>query len=126
MVGPISAFCASGGLPESPDLPTPLYNASKQETNMLTRSEEKVPPLNIRIKARQRQLIEEAAKATEKTVSDFVREVAVREAQNTLLDQTTIYFTDAAWEKFTTALDAVPGDNPRLRDLMSRTPTWER
>jgi len=93
---------------------------------MLTYSEEKVPPLNIRIKARQRRLIEEAAKATEKTVSDFVREVAVREAQNTLLDQTAIYFTDAAWQEFTTALDAEPGDNPRLRDLMSRTPTWEK
>jgi uncharacterized protein (DUF1778 family) len=87
--------------------------------------EEKVPPLNIRIKAQQRKLIEEAARAADKTVSDFVREVALREARNTLLDRTAIYFTDAAWEEFTTALDEAPKDNPRLRDLMSRKPIWE-
>jgi uncharacterized protein (DUF1778 family) len=54
-----------------------------------------------------------------------VREVAVREARNTLLDQTAVYFTNEAWEEFTAALDAAPKDNPRLRDLMSRKPIWE-
>ena len=93
---------------------------------MHSNTEEKVSPLNIRIKAHQRQLIEQAAGATDKTVSDFVREVVVREARNTLLDQTTIHFTDQAWEAFTAALDADPRANSRLRDLMSRRPLWER
>ena len=92
---------------------------------MYPNTEEKVTPLNIRIKSQQRKLIEEAARAADKTVSDFVREVAVREAQNTLLDRTAIYFTDAVWEEFTAALDAAPKDNPRLHDLMSRKPIWE-
>ena len=92
---------------------------------MHAHSQEKVAPLNIRIKAQQRRLIEEAASAAEKTVSDFVREAVIREARNTLLDQTAINFTDVAWDEFTTALDADPRDNPRLRDLMSRKPIWE-
>lgn len=89
-------------------------------------TEEKVPPLNIRIKSHQRRLIEQAAVASDKTVSDFVREVTLREARNTLLDQTAIQFTAQAWEAFTQALDAPPRDNPRLHDLMSRRPLWER
>jgi uncharacterized protein (DUF1778 family) len=93
---------------------------------MYSNTKEKVSPLNIRIKVHQRRLIEQAAGATDKTVSDFVREAAVREARNTLLDQTTIYFTDPSWEAFTAALDADPEDNARLRDLMSRQPPWER
>ena len=92
---------------------------------MHSNAAEKASPLNIRIKAYQRKLIEDAAGVADKTVSDFVREAAVREARDTLLDQTSICFTDQAWEEFTTALDAPPDDNPRLRDLMSRQPLWE-
>ena len=47
----------------------------------------KISPLNIRIRADQRLLIEQAAQALDKTVSDFVREAALREANQTLLDQ---------------------------------------
>jgi uncharacterized protein (DUF1778 family) len=88
--------------------------------------EEKVSPLNIRIKAHQRRLIEQAAGTTDKTVSDFVREAALREARNILLDQTQIRFTDQAWEEFTAALDADPADNPGLRRLMVRQPLWKK
>lgn len=93
---------------------------------MRSHVDKKVPPLNIRVKAQQRRLIEHAAVATDKTVSDFVRDAAVHEAKNALLDQTTIYFNDEAWEAFTEALDAPPEANSRLRDLMSRKPIWER
>ena len=52
---------------------------------------EKTPALNIRIKANQRRLIERAAREADQTVSDFVRDAAVREAQHTLLDRTTFH-----------------------------------
>ena len=94
------------------------------ENIMHTNTAEKVSPLNIRIKAYQRTLIEDAAEIADKTVSDFVREAAVREARDTLLDQSSISFTDQAWEEFTAALDAAPQNNPRLRDLVSRQPIW--
>ena len=93
---------------------------------MHPRTEEKVSPLNIRIKAHQRKLIEEAAGMAEKTVSDFVREAALRKAENILLDQTTIRFTDSAWEEFTLALDAKPDNNTGLYKLMGRRPVWKK
>ena len=82
-------------------------------------------PLNIRIRSDQRSLIEQAALALDKTVSDFVREAALREANNALLDQTVFQVDSAAWDKFNAALDAPPADNPRLKDLLSRQPVWD-
>jgi len=83
-------------------------------------------PLNIRIRSDQRSLIEQAALALDKTVSDFVREAALREANNALLDQTVFQLDSAAWDKFNAALDAPPADNAKLKDLLSRTPVWEK
>jgi len=93
---------------------------------MRSRAQEKAPALNIRIKTRQRSLIEKAAHASNKTVSDFVRDAALREAQNTMLDRKEFSLDAAAWERFTAALDAVPASNPRLRDLVSRQAPWEQ
>jgi len=92
---------------------------------MSTAPEERVAALNIRIKSAQRALIEQAARASGKTVSDFVREVALREAENALLDRSAIELDAARWERFVAALDAPPASNPRLRDLMARKPAWE-
>jgi len=82
-------------------------------------------PLNIRIRTDQRSLIEQAALALDKTVSDFVREAALREANNALLDQTVFQLDSEAWDKFNVALDASPSNNPKLKDLLSRKPIWE-
>jgi uncharacterized protein (DUF1778 family) len=82
-------------------------------------------PLNIRIRTDQRSLIEQAALALDKTVSDFVREAALREASSALLDQTVFQLDGAAWDKFNVALDASPSNNPKLKDLLSRKPIWE-
>ncbi len=83
-------------------------------------------PLNIRIRTDQRSLIEQAALALDKTVSDFVREAALREANNALLDQTVFQLDSAAWDKFNVALNTPPADNPKLKDLLSRQPVWDK
>ena len=93
---------------------------------MSSASADKSPPLNIRIKAPQRALIEQAAKQADKSISDFVRDAALQEAENALLDTTRIELDPAAWEQFIAVLDAPPAENPRLRDLMSRKAPWER
>ena len=91
-----------------------------------TLPETKVTPLNIRIRQEQRSLIERAAAALDKTVSDFVRDAALREAANALLDKTVFHLNAEAWGKFNAALDAPPANNVRLQDLMSRKPVWEK
>lgn len=92
---------------------------------MSTPQPEKSPALNIRIKAPQRALIARAATRANKTISDFVRDAAIQEAEAILLDVTRIELDPAAWAQFTAALDAPPADNPRLRDLMARKAPWE-
>ncbi len=92
---------------------------------MATAQTERSPALNIRIRAPQRALIERAARQANKSISDFVRDAAIQEAESTLLDTTRIELDPAAWEQFTAALDAPPADNPRLRDLTTRKAPWE-
>lgn len=91
-----------------------------------TSIENKATPLNIRIRLDQRHLIEQAAETLDKTVSDFVRDAALREANHALLDKKTFHLDTAAWEKFNAALDFPPGENPGLQDLLSRKPVWQK
>ena len=93
---------------------------------MAVRSQAKTPRLDIHMTPEVRAEIELAASASGKSVSDFVRDAATREAENTLLDRTKIELNQADWERFLIALDAPPTDNPRLRDLMSRKAVWDR
>jgi uncharacterized protein (DUF1778 family) len=93
---------------------------------MSSTQSEKSPALNIRIKAPQRTLIERAARQAHKSISDFVRDAAIQEAESTLLDSTGIALDPPAWEQFIAALDATPSENPRLQDLMSRKAPWDR
>ena len=85
---------------------------------------EKTSPLNIRIRQEQRMLIERAAALMDKTLSDFVREAALHEAMNALLDRTVFPLDANAWDKFNAALDTPPVNNPRLQALMARKPVW--
>ena len=93
---------------------------------MAVRPQTKTAHLNIRMKPEVRAKIELAASASGKSVSDFVRDAATREAENTLLDRTKIEVNQADWERFIIALDAPPTDNPRLRNLLSRKAVWDR
>ena len=92
----------------------------------MAKAHKKTAPLNIQVKASQRALIEQAASAAEMTVSDFVRNAALLQAKNALLDLTNVAFNEQEWAAFVDALDAQPPSNPRLRDLMSRKATWEQ
>ena len=104
-----------------------MYTIVYQEkvSHMASKTLEKTPALNIRIKAHQHRLIERAAKEAEQTVSDFVRDAAVREAELALMDRTDFRVDADTWGKFIAALDAPTEDNPWLRDLMSREPVWK-
>ena len=84
----------------------------------------KISPLNIRIRADQRRLIEQAAQALDKTVSDVVREAALREANQALLDQVIFQLNPVAWQQFNEALNQPPVSNPCLQDLLQRKPIW--
>jgi uncharacterized protein (DUF1778 family) len=82
--------------------------------------------INIRARQQQQDLIDRAAKALGKTRSDFMLDTACREAENVLLGQRLFQLDEEAFNSFVHALDTPPADNPELRDLLRRTPLWER
>lgn len=81
--------------------------------------------ISIRAKARQRDLIDQAAERLGRSRSDFMLDVACRAAEDVLLDQA--YFTlDAkAYSKFQNMLDHPPEFSDRLRRLLKTKAPWE-
>ena len=82
--------------------------------------------INLRASRRQRSLIDRAAEALGKNRSDFMLDASCREAELVLLDRR--YFTlDAKrFQEFAALLDAPPGNNPRLRRLLTEKAPWDR
>jgi uncharacterized protein (DUF1778 family) len=81
--------------------------------------------INIRAKRRQRDLIDQAAALVGKSRSNFMLEIACREAEDVLLDQYVFTLDAEAYEKFLAILDAPPTDNPKLRKLIATPAPWE-
>lgn len=82
--------------------------------------------INLRASQRQRTLIDRAAETLGKNRSDFMLEVACREADAVLLDRRAFLLDEEAYGRFTAALDRPPLDNPRLRRLLATKAPWER
>lgn len=84
-------------------------------------------PINIRAKTSQRDLIDMAASTVSKSRTDFMLEVACREAQDILLDQRLFLLNDNQFETFIEELDApiTPERRARIDNLMNRKSPWE-
>lgn len=82
--------------------------------------------INLRTDEARRALIDRAAEALGKDRTEFMLDAATREAQSVLLDRRLFHLDEAAFRRFAEALDAAPGDNPRLRKLLAKRSPWER
>ena len=82
--------------------------------------------INIRVKPRQRDVIDRAAHALGKSRSEFILDTACREAETVLLDRRFFALDDAAYRRFTEALNRPPGGNPRLRRLLQTPAPWDK
>jgi uncharacterized protein (DUF1778 family) len=69
-------------------------------------------------------LLEQAAKARHKTVSEFVLDQSLTAAEETLADRRLFLLNDEQWAEFNRLLDAPPQDNPGLRKLAAVKPRW--
>ncbi|MGI8647815.1 MAG: antitoxin [Acidimicrobiales bacterium] len=74
--------------------------------------------INIRSSARQERLLRQAAAATDKTVTDFVLDSAVLEAERVLVDQRFFSVDEQQWRAFHELLDAPRRDLPKLKVLL--------
>jgi uncharacterized protein (DUF1778 family) len=65
-------------------------------------------------------LVRQAAETAERTLTDFVVDAAVVEAERLLADRTTFVLEAEQWERFVELLDRSPQDNPGLERLFSK------
>lgn len=81
--------------------------------------------INLRVEARTRQLIDEAAAALGKTRTEFMVESARASAIDVLLDRRLFALDAERYDAFVALLDQSPAPGPALRSLLSRVPAWE-
>jgi uncharacterized protein (DUF1778 family) len=82
--------------------------------------------INLRIEARTRRLIDDAAAILGKTRTEFMIESARRQAIDVLLDQRLFVLDPERYDAFIHALDNPPAPGPKLRSLLRRVPAWEK
>jgi uncharacterized protein (DUF1778 family) len=82
--------------------------------------------INLRATRKQKALIDQAAGALGRSRSDFMLDIACREAEAVLLDRRYFVLSAEAFKRFSAMLDRPPKDNPKLRRLLTTKPPWER
>jgi len=65
-------------------------------------------------------LVRQAAQTAERTLTDFVVDAAVVEAERLLADRREFVLEPERWERFVELLDRPPQDTPGLEKLFSR------
>ncbi len=81
--------------------------------------------IDLRMTPAAKALLEHAAAAKHKTVSEFMLDHALAAAEQTLADRRLFLVNDEQWAEFNRLLDAPPEDNPGLRRLAAIKPRWE-
>lgn len=80
--------------------------------------------MNIRLNHQQRDTLDRAASCLGKNRSDFVLEVACREAEHVLLDRAYITVSEETFTNFCQILDSPPEPSEGLRKLMQLETPW--
>lgn len=83
--------------------------------------EAKSERIDIRTTPSVKRTLQEAATARNKTVTEFMLDVALTEAAELLADQRLFLLDDSQWSAFVAALDAPDKPRPRL-DALLREP----
>ena len=89
-------------------------------------SQTKNQKLDLRLTPSAKAFLQSAAQASQRTLSEFVLESAMRRAEETLPDRQRFGLDAARWEAFQAALDAPPRAIPRLTRLMQEPSVFER
>jgi uncharacterized protein (DUF1778 family) len=79
----------------------------------------KTERIDVRASGQVKALLQEAAKAVHKNVSEFLLDAGIAAANEALTEQRQFYLTGEQWTAFQAALDRPPKDIPQLRKLMT-------
>lgn len=83
----------------------------------MAQSTNRTEKLDLRLSKSAKQTLQAAASAARKSVSEFVLETALSEAEERLADRLIFTLDAKRWEAFVAALDAPPRRHPRLERL---------
>lgn len=81
--------------------------------------------IGLRATPQQQTLIQRAAEAANKSVTEFILDSACKAAENELLDQRFFLLDDRQWEKFQEALLRPAQIKPGLQKLLKEKAPWE-
>ena len=84
---------------------------------MDTQRTNRTEKLDLRLSKSAKQTLQAAATAARKSVSEFVLETALSEAEERLADRRVFTLDDKQWDAFVAALDAPTRRQPRLERL---------
>lgn len=79
----------------------------------------KTERIDVRASGQVKKLLQEAARACHKNVSEFLLEAGIAMAHQTLAEQRLFSLNDEQWEQFQAALDRPVQDKPQLRKLLT-------
>ena len=85
---------------------------------MGTRNLSKTERIDIRASTPVKQLLQEAARASHKNVSEFLLDAGVTAATQTLADRRHFVLNEAQWKAFQEVLDRPVQEKPRLKKLL--------
>lgn len=91
------------------------------KTTPETRSER----IDVRTSASVKHLLQQAAQAANKTVSEFMLDSALMAASETLADRRLFLLDEDRWKAFIAALDQPPQPRPRLDRLLREPSVFE-
>lgn len=81
----------------------------------------KTERIDVRSSASVKQLLQEAARASHKNVSEFLLDAGIHAAHHALADRRSFVVDEASWKAFQQALDRPVKPRPRLKKLLSQT-----
>lgn len=86
---------------------------------MSTPNPSKSERIDVRASASVKQMLQEAARACHKNVSEFLLDAGVTAATQTLADRRQFVLDEAQWQAFLEALDRPVQNKPRLKKLLT-------
>lgn len=87
--------------------------------------ESRTERIDIRTSLSVKRLLQQAAAASHKNVSEFLLEQGLIAAQNALTNRKVFVLDEEQWQAFQDALDAPTKEKPRLRCLLTEPSVFE-
>jgi uncharacterized protein (DUF1778 family) len=101
------------------------YAISLSEVLFMSSHSGRTTKLDLRLSPEAKQTLNAAARATHRSVSQFVLESALSRAEETLVERRRFNLNAEQWTAFMTALDNPPREVPRLRRLFAEAGVFD-